>query len=161
MNLVPGEFSSMDGFKKVATFSATLGAAVMYGFLYSIRSVNPALEVRLGVFSGIAFVAGAAITWLYCRFIFSESDEPDTSLTRRKIQWTLAYLAVSAIGMLGSVALALRNVPSSKLNSVIIGASIAICVLSTGGFIIYRAIRFFEEDSERALREEAEAEDDE
>ena len=158
MSVTPN--NTLDGFKKVAAFSASLGAAVMYGFLYSIRSVNPHFEVRLGVVGAIAFVAGAIITAIFFRIVFSDAapDADERMVSRKKMQWIFGYVIICTLGMMGSIILALRNVASARLINVIVGATIALCVISTGGFILSRAIRYFEEDSERAIQEEAEQE---
>jgi len=154
-------------FFRVVKLSTALGLGGMAAFLYSLKQVHPDIVFRVTVGTALVFLVVAMFSWVFCGVLArgEHSGDPRVgAVPARKrfiVRWLVGFLGLATLGMLASFALSLRNVTSEGRRDVVEGTVIAIGVLAMGGFLIWKAFKFFEEqsDAELAHRREEHAED--
>ena len=153
-------------FFRVIKFATALAMGGMAAFLYSLKQVHPDIVFRLTLGTAVIFVVTAVFSWVFCGVLAKGEQDAPTPTARKRfiLRWMVTFLGLATLGMLVSFALSLRNVTSAGRREVIEGTVIAIGVLAMGGFLIWKAFRFFEEQSEAELarlrEEHAEDSDD-
>lgn len=133
--------------KWVVTFS--IGA--MAGFIVSIRQINPTIEFRFDWRTWLALLIGCGMGWLFWRVIPSDSEREQTG----KSKWLPLglWLAVLTGMMLAGFAYGMKDISNDKQREMYIGTAVAVAVLGFVGFLLWRAVKFFEEDHRRYLEE--------
>src|SRR5689334_18624515 len=126
----------------------------MAGFLFSLKQVHPSIELRFGVGTVVAFVVAAAVSWRFCGVLAKPEAGGRQGDRRFVIRWMIGFIGLSSLATLAAFAYALRNVSSTSRWEVIEGTLIAVAVLSAGGWLIYKAFQFFEEQSSIELEQQ-------
>lgn len=138
-------------FVRVVKLGTALGMSVLTGFLYSLKQVHPSLTFEFGFGTVLSSLVAAAFSWLFCGVLFrTEFDEGDTAQTaviknRRMTRWVIFFLVISAVSGAGVFLYSLKDVSSESRREVIQGTGIALVVLTIGGVLIHKTVRFFEE----------------
>lgn len=151
------------GLLRVIQFSSAFGLGLMAAFLYSVKQVTPELRCELSAGTGIAFVAGAAFSWVFWRITLKHDDSGEGrikagGLFRRRGRHRV-FLALSVLLSLATVAafaFALKGIGNDKLIEIVQGTVIAVFALSGIGFLLWETARFLEKDSKRNPRSENE-----
>src|SRR4030095_1725010 len=139
----------------------------MAAFLYSLKQVHPDIVFRLTLGTALVFLVVAMFSWICCGVLArgeQSGDKRAGPVPARKrfiVRWLVGFLGLATLGMLAAFVLSLRNVTTEGRREVVEGTVIAIGVLAMGGFLIWKAFRFFEDQSEAELaqRREEHAED--
>jgi cytochrome bd-type quinol oxidase subunit 2 len=138
----------------------------MAAFLYSVKQVMPDLRYELSAGSGIAFVLGAAFSWLLLRLAFKLDDSSAGRVEaggffgirgRRRLFLGLSVLL--SLATAGAFALALKGVGNEQLLEVVQGTVIALFALCGVGFLLWRCARFLEKDSQRTAQAKQDRQD--
>lgn len=133
---------------KVGT-AVSMGA--MAAFLVSLKQVHPSIELRFGVSTILAFVIAGAVSWRFCEAL-ARSDETESAGKKRfMFRWMTAFIGISSLGTILAFAYALKDVSAKSRGEVVEGTLIAVVVLAAGGWLIYKAFQFFEEQSAAEL----------
>ena len=153
-------------FVRVVKVATALGLGLMAAFLYSIKQVHPSLLLEFGFGALAAFVVTAVFTWIFCGVLFRSEFSGDSSgshagpsaaLRQRRVRrWLIFFLSVCALTTAGSFLYALKDVTSESRREVMEGTAIAVGVLTVGGFLIHKSVRFFEEQDRAQLQMEEE-----
>ena len=153
-------------FVRVVKFAAALGLGLMAAFLYSIKQVHPTLRLEFGFGALAAFVLTATLTWIFCGVLFRSEFSGDSSgdaggpATARRQQrvrrWLIFFLSACALTTASAFLYSLKDVSSESRREVMEGTAIAVGVLTVGGFLIHKSVRFFEEQDRAQLRMEEE-----
>lgn len=159
-------------FVRVVKLGTALGLSVLTGFLYSLKQVHPSIILEFTVGTVVSSLAVAAFSWLFCGVLFkTEFDEGDTAQSsaiknRRMVRWVMFFLIFSALSGTGVFLYSLKDVNAESRREVIQGTGIAVVVLTIGGVLIHKTVKFFEEQDrvnlalEREERERAERDDE-
>ncbi len=153
-------------FVRVVKIAVALGLGVMASFLYSLKQVHPSIRLDLSFGSLLVFLLTAGFSWAFCGVLFKGEFSEDGSaqaLARRKKQvwrWLVFFLAVSGAATLGAFLYSLKDVSAESRRDVLEGTAIAVVVLMVGGFLIHKAVRFFEEQDKVGLEDPDEEKDD-
>lgn len=153
----------------VVKLSSALGMGTLAGFLFCLKDVHPTIRVEFGVGAVVTFLLTAAISWIFCAVMARADNEAETpagrSAARRRFfkRWLAFFGVVCGAGTVLAFARSLRNVSAEGRREVVVGTVLAVLVLSLGGWLIHRAMRFFEEQDRAALelRREDDTDDDE
>jgi len=146
-------------FIRVVKFATAFALGVMAAFLYSLKQVHPTIELEFTAGTVLAFLIIAAFSWLFCGVLFKgEFNEGDTARAvafkkRRVARWIVFFIVFSGLATAGAFLYSLKDVSAENRREVIQGASIAAVVLVIGGFLIHKAVRFFEEQDKASLEE--------
>jgi hypothetical protein len=139
---------------RVVKIGTALSMGLMAGFLFSLKQVHPTIELRFGLGTVAAFLIAAVASWRFCGVIAKPDSGSKPGERRFIIRWLIGFIGLSGLGTLVAFGYALRNVSSSSRWEVIEGTVIAVAVLTVGGWFIYKAFRFFEEQSEIELEQQ-------
>src|SRR2546429_8151285 len=126
----------------------------MAALLFSVKQVTPDLRLELSAATGIAFVVGAAFSWLFWRVVFKEdkaNGKTGAAVANRRKRRVL-FAALSVLLSLATAApfvFALKGVGNEKLREIIQGTLLAVFALAGVGFLLWRIARFLESDSKR------------
>lgn len=149
---------------RVVKIGTALSMGLMAAFLFSLRQVHPSIELRFGPGPLAAFVLAWAASWRFCTVLERSDDAPGSGRRRFVVRWMIGFLGFAALGTLAAFGYALKDVSSQNRWDVIEGTLIAVAVLALGGWLIYKAFQFFEEQSaielEQQRREHEERDDD-
>ena len=132
----------LNSFNLVVTAASSFGMAAMGAFLCSVKQVNG--------LSVLGFIVPGVVTWLFCKKLLPSTDEAlalDPSKNRSRRRWLISFTAFSVIGMLASVGFSLRNA-GPALNQIILGAVLAVIVLSIIGFASWSLFSALEKDGD-------------
>jgi uncharacterized membrane protein len=146
-------------FVRVVKFSTALGLGLMAAFLYSIKGIHPKIQLEFTVGTAVAFLATAVFSWLFCGVLFTgEFNEGDSANAaaikkRRVTRWVIFFIVVSGLATAGAFLYSLKDVSAQNRRDVIQGAGIAAVVLTIGGVLIHKTVRFFEEQDRINLEE--------
>jgi len=152
-------------FVRVVKFATALGMGVMAAFLYSLKQVHPAIRLEFTLGTVLTFVITAVFSWAFCAVLFKgEFNEGDSAaspaLKKRKVtRWIIFFCVVSGVATAGAFLYSLKDVTAESRREVIEGAGIAVVVLTMGGVLIHKSVRFFEEQDKVNLQEQSERED--
>jgi hypothetical protein len=133
---------------RVAQVSSALGLGTMTALIYSLRSVNPQVVLEGSVGSLVAFAGGAALAWMFWESLL----RPAGSNTGRV---TLSLAMAITLLTLGGFAFAMKDLKSTRFYEVVQGTLLAFALLSVLGFVLWKLIRFLEQDSNSAVRPES------
>ncbi len=139
---------------QVVKVGVALSMGLMVAFFFSLRQVHPSIELRFGLGTVAGFIAAWAVSWRFCTIL--TRDDSATSSNRRQVvfRWMLGFMSVAALGTLAAFGYALKDVSAENRSEVIEGTFIAVVVLSVGGWLIFKAFKFFEEQSEIELEQQ-------
>lgn len=153
-------------FIRVVKIATALGMGVMAAFLYSLKQVHPDIRLELTFGSVVAFAVTAAFSWIFCAVLFrgeldSGDSEQAAAIRKRRVgRWIIFFVVVSGLATGGAFLYSLKDVSAESRREVIEGTGFAAFVLTIGGFLIHKAIRFFEEQDQIATELRQEEEDD-
>ena len=150
-------------FVRVVQFGTALGLGLMVGFLYSIKRINPDLQLEFGFGVVAAFLITAVFAWIFCGVLFKGEFSKETQPGRRVRRWLILFLTISGLATAGAFLYSLKGISSDSRRDVIEGTAIALCVLVIGGVLIHKSVRFFEEQDRANLaqHEQDKEQDDE
>jgi hypothetical protein len=138
-------------FVRVVKIATALGMGVMAAFLYSLKQVHPSIRLEFTFGSAVSLVVTAVFSWIFCAVLFrGEFEESDSALSvtirkRRVARWIIFFVTVSGLATAGAFLYSLKDVSAESRRDVIEGTGLAALVLTLGGFLIHKAVRFFEE----------------
>jgi hypothetical protein len=153
-------------FIRVVKISTALGMGAMAAFLYSLKQVHPSIRLELGFGSLITFAVTAIFSWIFCAILFrGEFDASDSAhaaaIQKRRVgRWIIFFVLVSGLATGGAFLYSLKDVSAESRREVIEGTGLAALVLTVGGFLIHKAVLFFEEQ-DKVATEIKQREDDE
>jgi hypothetical protein len=137
-------------FFRVVKISTALGMGSMAAFLYSLKQVHPEIRFRFSAGTVLIFLVVAIFSWIFCG-VLAKSESADRQPRKRKrfvIRWLVSFVGVTTLATLASFGYALKNVGWARRRDVIEGTLLAFAVLALGGLLIWKAFRFFEQQSE-------------
>lgn len=146
-------------FVRVVKIATAFSLGVMAGFLYSLKGVHPAIQLEFNLGTVMAFVITAVFSWFFCGVLFKrEFDEGDNASAaavgkQRVRRWIIFFIVISGLVTGGAFLYSLKDVSAESRREVIEGAGIAAIVLTVGGFLIHKTVRFFEEQDKVNLEE--------
>jgi hypothetical protein len=140
-------------FMRVVKIGTSLSMGLMAAFLISLKQVHPSIEFRFGFGAIAAFLIAAVASWRFCAMLAGPDTSGEPRRRRFIVRWMVAFLGVSAVGTLLAFAYSLKDVSSQSRREVVEGTVIAVLVLAIGGWLIYRAFQFFEEQSTAELEQ--------
>lgn len=150
----------------VVKISSALGLGTMAGFLYSLKEVHPTLRIEVGFGAFLTFLLTAAASWRFCAVMARADVESDTPAGRDEARGRffrrllVVFGTVCTVGTVVAFARSLRNVGTRGQIEVLIGTVLAVIVLACGGWLIHRAMRFFDEQDRIAMEHLREREDE-
>jgi peptidoglycan/LPS O-acetylase OafA/YrhL len=139
-NPVPADSRESREFEKLVIWVSTLSIAVMAGLLASLKQVNPAIQFKVTALSVVAFFAGGILTALFLRSVFSGN----------KRHRALLVIVAAILSVLGYFSFGIKSASPENRRDVTIGTAIALCALSFVGWLLWRTVKFFEKDQQRA-----------
>jgi hypothetical protein len=138
-------------FVRVVKLATALGMGLMAAFLFSLKQVHPAIRLEFGFGTLFAFLITGVFSWVFCGVLFrGEFGEGDSAQAaairkRRVARWILFFVSACSVATVGAFIYSLKDVSSESRRDVVEGTLLAVAVLSLGGFLIHKAVRFFEE----------------
>lgn len=151
----------------VVKAASALGLGLMAAFLYSLKQVHPSIRLEITLGTGIAFLVTAVFTWMFCGILFKGEFDEDGSVQaagqqrKRVTRWIIVFLCVSALATIAAFIYSLKDVAADSRWDVIEGTGIAVIVLAGGGFLIHKAVKFFEEQDKASLEQQEQEHKDE
>lgn len=139
---------SSNTFEWFVTLSSALSMGMAAAFIFSIKSVNPAVSFVLTWKTLAAFGGMAWLTFLGCRTLLFSSDSPAGRGQSRERNWFLILGVVGLGGTFAAMAYSLRGVSREKLLDVGFGVLLAVFFLSILGVLLFQTIRFLKADEE-------------
>lgn len=137
-------------FLQVAKFASAFACGIMGGFLYSLKRVNPSLELEfsLGTLFMAVLAGGLALAlWNFVsEFAAGLAPGDAAGKARRKLMLLILVSALLVLGMLGSYVYALKDVRRAAFLQVLQGTTLALFVLSGIGVILVRLARLLNKD---------------
>jgi hypothetical protein len=140
-------------FMRVVKIGTSLSMGLMAAFLISLKQVHPSIEFRFGFGAIAAFLIAAVRPGVSARCWRGRTHRANRAGGGFIVRWMVAFLGVSAVGTLLAFAYSLKDVSSQSRREVVEGTVIAVLVLAIGGWLIYRAFQFFEEQSTAELEQ--------
>lgn len=138
---------------QVVKVGIALSMGLMAAFLFSLKQVHPSIELRFGLGTVAGFIGAWAVSWRFCN-ILTRQDAAGSNPRPIVFRWMLGFMSVAGLGTLAAFAYALKDVSAESRWEVIEGTFIATIVLSIGGTLIFKAFKFFEEQSEIELEQQ-------
>lgn len=133
-------------FAYVARVASVICFAGMAGFLYSVKQVNPVLEMEWGFGTLVMTVIGGWLAWILWNMAAQLVSEGTELQHRRRVK-NLALLSGGVfLVMLISWAVAIKDVRRAMLLEILQGTSLALFVLAGIGFVLYRLVRWLESE---------------
>lgn len=152
---------------KLAT---ALGMGLMAAFLVSLKQVHPSIRLEFGIGALIAFLITGVFSWVFCGVLFrgefGEGDSVQAAAMRKRrvARWILFFVTACSLATVAAFIYSLKDVSSESRRDVVEGTLLAVVVLSVGGFLIHKAVRFFEEQDkvnmENLAHKDEDTEDD-
>jgi drug/metabolite transporter (DMT)-like permease len=131
-----------DGFVWVAKSASALACGVLAGFLYSLKQVNPSLQLEFSVGTLLMAALGALLSSALWKFAMelarSDAEVVPTPETLRRRRWVYGLIGLLAVGMMLAYFFAIKDVERSALLQVLQGTSLALVVIAGIGMIIVR-----------------------
>ncbi len=125
--------------------ASAFACGVMAGFLYSLKRVNPSLEVEVGAGSLLMFLLGAGLTlslWnIATRLALFQAPTSEEQESRRRWRPLIILGAVLFLGMFISYGYAIKDIRRAALLQVLQGTSLAVFVLAGVGVVLVRLAR--------------------
>jgi hypothetical protein len=140
-------------FFRVVKISTALGMGGMAAFLYSLKQVHPEIHFRFTAGTVLMFFAVAIFSWIFCGVLAKSEDADVQPANRRRFvtRWVISFVGITTLATCASFAYSLKNVESAMRREVVEGTLMAVVVLGLGGLLIWKAFRFFEQQSEAEL----------
>lgn len=146
---------------RVIQLTSAFSLGLMAAFLYSVKQVTPELRCELSAVSGIAFVIGAAFSWVFWHIVLKRDDSGEGNTKtggaircRRRNRMILALSILLSLATIAEFAFALKGIGNDKLMEIVQGTVIAVFTLCGIGFLLWLTARFLEKDSKRIPRSE-------
>jgi hypothetical protein len=139
-------------FFQIVKVGTGLAMGSMAAFLYSLKQVHPAIQLKFTLGTVVIFFLVGAFSWKFCGVLAKSVNEREGPEKKRFIvRWLIFFVTLSSLGTIAAFIYALKDVSGESRRDVIEGTLIAVFVLAIGGWLIYKAFRFFEEQSEIEL----------
>ena len=135
---------------RVIKCSSALGLGLMAAFLYSIKQVTPELQYRISVGTGVSFAAAAVLSWAFWRLVFGKPNSSENGLSKPRKRWFIILSAFLTVATLAPFVYTLKGVANEKMVEIAEGTALALLALGVVGFLLWKAARFLENDSQRA-----------
>jgi len=139
---------------RVIEFSTALSLALMTGFVFAIKTVNPSIQFAFSTATAAAFLLSGFLFWLACHLFFKKvvasAESGRSPRMNRKallLRWVIFFSIALVLETVLAFAIGLRGVSSEKLGEVIEGTIWAIFFLSITGFLFWKLTRFIERDT--------------
>jgi hypothetical protein len=137
---------------RIVTWGAALSMGATAALVASIKRINPTIEFKFSVATVVAFLGAGFFTVTFFQKLLGagrsasmEGHLPSPKERRRLIVYCLASVVVTFAAM----GYGLRNVSQEKQFDVVVGAAIAIAVLTFVGWLGSRVVRFLEADEKQ------------
>jgi len=135
---------------RVIKCSSALGLGLMAAFLYSIKQVTPEFQYRISVGTGVSFAAAAVLSWAFWRLVFGKPNSSENGLSKARKRWFIILSAFLTVATLAPFVYTLKGVANEKMVEIAEGTALALLALGVVGFLLWKAARFLENDSQRA-----------
>ena len=135
---------------RVIKCSSALGLGLMAAFLYSIKQVTPEFQYRISVGTGVSFAAAAVLSWAFWRLVFGKPNSSENGLSKPRKRWFIILSAFLTVATLAPFVYTLKGVANEKMVEIAEGTALALLALGVVGFLLWKAARFLENDSQRA-----------
>ena len=132
------------GWSRFAQVGMALAFGFMGGSLEALTRDAEGMRFDLGVWTGIAFLVGAAIGWLYWEMAMKMNIDPEHSSPRARKRFIVVTVLLFAGGF-ASYLYRLRFVARSSSWDVAEGVILAFIVVGMIGLIMWRIGRYLEE----------------
>jgi|SRR3954447_13832891 hypothetical protein len=139
---------------RVVEFSTALSLALMTGFVFAIKTVNPSIQFAFSTATVAAFLLSGFIFWLASHLFFKKvvahaeaGAGPQMNRKSLLLRWVIFFSIALVLEAVLAFANGLRGVPSEKLREVIEGTMWAVLFLSITGFLFWKLTRFVERDT--------------
>src|SRR5262249_42473450 len=125
---------------------------------------HPTIRVQLTLGTLVVFLLAATFSWVFCGVLFKSEFVEDGSTQaaalgrKRARRWLIFFLSASGLATVGAFVYSLKDVPAEGRIDVLVGTGIAALVLTVGGFLIHKAVRFFEEQDRVGLEKQRDEE---
>jgi len=152
-------------FVRVVKIATALGLGLMAAFLYSLKQIHPSIRLEITLGTLLVFLLSASFSWVFCGVLFKGEFAGDGSLPvaalrkKRAARWLIFFLTFSGVATVGAFLYSLKDVSAESRLEVMEGTGIAALVLAVGGFLIHKAVRFFEEQDKEDLERRREEDD--
>ena len=135
---------------RVIKCSSALGLGLMAAFLYSIKQVTPELRYKISVGTGVSFAVAAALSWAFWRLVFGKPNSSENGLSKPRKRWFIILSVFLTVATLAPFVYTLKGVANEKMVEIAEGTALALLALGVVGFLLWKAARFLENDSQRA-----------
>jgi len=139
-------------FFRIASGASALAFGLLAAMVYSVTPVASGVSFHLGPGTGIAFVAGAVVAWLYWRLLrgLGSKDGQKPAKSRKFFICSIALL----VGAFLLFCYPLKFVPPAKRGDVAFGLALAVAFLSVVAFLLWKTVKFLNADSDRTDKED-------
>ncbi|HXG47193.1 MAG TPA: hypothetical protein VNO52_06190 [Methylomirabilota bacterium] len=136
---------------RVIKLSSALCMGLMGGFVYSIKSVNPHLRLEFSMGVVLSAATAGAATWGFLAVIFRREHEGGNARARRRFlsRWMFWFVATMGAATAVAFARSLQGISPQRVRDVLVGTVGAILFVSFFLYLLWRLLRFLEDDSER------------
>ncbi|HAM71744.1 MAG TPA: hypothetical protein DCM86_08890 [Verrucomicrobiales bacterium] len=133
--------ASTDRFLRMARGASALACGAMAAFLYSLKRVNPTLDLELGAGSLLAAGLGAFLAWVIWNAV-ARMNTGEAVAPSRPLRWGMGLAAgILLVGTFAGFWIAIRDVRREALLQVIQGTALAVMVLSGIGWVLFKLTR--------------------
>jgi hypothetical protein len=139
-------------FDRVVIFSVALSLGAMACFLYSVKQINPTIQLEFTAGSILAFALAAIAGGLFARLALSEAAQETTGPSRpgawrsRRRIWLVVLGVLLFLGLVLSFLHSLKDVSVEKRSEFVAGTLMAFLALLVVGLVCWRIIRFLEQE---------------
>ncbi|MBI1842952.1 MAG: hypothetical protein HYR88_19090 [Verrucomicrobia bacterium] len=142
-----------DSFLTLARYASSFSCAIASGFLYSLKRVNPSLQLEIGFGTLLAAILGGVVALFLWKSILEIAGRGEKRLSGAALRGRWIAVLVAAVLLFGSMAgsywMALKDVRSSTLLEVLQGTGLALLVIAGIGLVMSRLIRLLNRDVPR------------
>ena len=136
--------SSPDLWAFVAPACAAVSVGALAATLASVRQINPDLRFRWDLLGAGAGLAGAASAWVLSRAFWRLGRETVVGTAQRALRMrVIGGLAAIAALLVSAFGIAVAGLPESQRQDMAVGGVLAVAVLGSVGWTIYRLARIF------------------
>jgi len=128
-------------FLRLVQLATSISMGAMAGALYSIKEVNPTVQLEVSFASVVSFVFAAVATWMFWRPIIRDNLKNDR---KRQGLALVGMIVVLVVGLGIATSRALKN--HEQLGEIVQGALMATGVLAFVGFLIWRTGQLLKDD---------------
>ena len=140
-----------DSFVMLARYASGFSCAIASGFLYSIKRVNPSLQLELSLGTLLAAIFGGVIAGMLWKFASELSGRGKNRLSDVDLRRRWIVFGVSAVLLFGMMALsygmALKDVRGGAVLQVLQGTGLALLVIAGIGVVMMRLIRLLNREA--------------